>query len=134
MDLANSFGEFFIGKVNKIRDEVDKCAMSMSNNVQMIDVSCNVSDDISFDQFANVSDDELLQVIAKCPNKSCVLDVLPTWLLKQHVGVLLPTLVRIVNMSLSTDLRRAVITPVLKKNPLSTETNCAITDLLQTSN
>ena len=124
MDLANSFGEFFIGKVNRIRDEVDKCAMSMSDNVQMFDVSCNVSDDISFDQFANVSDDELLQVIAKCPNKSCVLDVLPTWLLKQHVGVLLPTLVRIVNMSLSTgvfptDLRRAVITPVLKKPSLN---------------
>ena len=100
IDLANSFGEFFIGKVNKIRDEVDKC--TTSDNVQMFDVSCNVSADISFDQFANVSDDELLQVIAKCPNKSCVLDVLPTWLLKQHVGVLLPTLVRIVNMSVST--------------------------------
>ena len=107
-----------------ICDEVDKCAMSMSDNVQMFDVSCNVSDYISFDQFANVSDDELLQVIAKCPNKSCVLDVLRTWLLKQHVGVLLPTLVRIVNMSLSTgvfptDLRRAVITPVLKKPSLN---------------
>ena len=73
--------------------------MSMSDNVQMFDVSCNVSDDISFDQFANISDDELLQLIAECPNKSCVLDVLPAWLLKQHFGVLLPTLVRIVNMS-----------------------------------
>ena len=39
MDLAKSFGEFFIVKVNKICDEVDKCAMSMSDNVQMFDVS-----------------------------------------------------------------------------------------------
>ena len=100
IDLANSFGEFFIGKVNKIHDVGDKC--TTHDNVQMFDGSCNVSADVSFDQFANVSDDELLQVISKCPNKSCVLDVLPTWLLKQHVGVLLPTLVRIVSMSLST--------------------------------
>ena len=80
MYVVKCFGEFFIDKVNKIRNEVDKCAMSMSDNVQMFDVSCNESDDISFDQFANVSD-ELLQVIAKCPNKSCVLVLLPTWLL-----------------------------------------------------
>ena len=59
----------------------------------MFNGSYNVSADVSFDQFANVSDDELLQVISKCPYKSCVLDILPTWLLKQHVGVLLLMLV-----------------------------------------
>ena len=63
-----SFHDFVFGKVNKIRDEVGKC--TTSDNVQMFDVSCNVSADISF-VFANVSD-ELLQVISKCPNKSCV--------------------------------------------------------------
>ena len=135
MDLANSFGEFFIGKVNKIRDEVDKCATSMSDNVQMFDVSCNVSDDISFDQFASVSDDELLQVIAKCPNKSCVLDVLPSWLLKQHVGVLLPTLPTLaVHRGFSHRSPKSCHYTCLEKNHLSTEMNCAITDLLQTSN
>ena len=60
-----SFHYFVIGKVNKIRDEVGKCITS--DTVQMFDVSCNVSANISFDQFANVSDDE--QLIAKCPNK-----------------------------------------------------------------
>ena len=34
MDLANSFGEFLIGKVNKIRDEVDKC--TTSDNVKCL--------------------------------------------------------------------------------------------------
>ena len=51
------------------------------------------------------------------------LDVFPTWLLKQHVSVLSPALVRIVNMSLSCgifpeDLRYAIVTPVLKKPSL----------------
>ena len=57
MDLENSFGEFFIGKINNTREKIDKC--TGSDNVQMFDVSFNVSADICFDQFANVSDDEL---------------------------------------------------------------------------
>ena len=73
-----------------------------------------------YDQSKQVSEDDLLKVISKCPNKSCGLNVFPTWLLKQHVAVLSPALVRIVNMSLSSgifpeDLRHAIVTPVFKK-------------------
>ena len=44
MDLANSFGEFFNGKVNKIRHEVDNCTTSY--NIQMFYVSCDVSAEV----------------------------------------------------------------------------------------
>ena len=68
-----------------------------------------------------MSEEDLSQVISKCPNKSCSLDILPTWLLKQHINMLLQVFARIVNMSLSTgvfpaDLRTDIITPVFKKS------------------
>ena len=49
-----------------------------------------------------------------------VLDPIPTWLGKQHIDVLLPTLCRIINTSLQSgvfpdELHRAIVTPVLKK-------------------
>ena len=124
--LANEFGDFFIGKVQKIRNEVDRIGAKLETDKS--DNMCNPYDMQSekcsnifrFDTFKHVSEEDLLQVVSKCPNKSCSLDILPTWLLKQHFNVLLPVFARIVNMSLSSgifpaDLRTAIITPVLKK-------------------
>ena len=59
-----------------------------------------------------MTDEELLSVIKKCPNKSCALDPMPTRLVKQHIDTLLHTLCRIVNTSLQSgvfpdDLHRA---------------------------
>ena len=67
-----------------------------------------------------MTNEELLSVVKKCPNKSCALDPKPTWLVKQHIDTLLPTLCRVVNTSLQSgvfpyDLHRAIVTPVLKK-------------------
>ena len=52
-------------------------------------------------------------------NKSCILDPLQTWLLKQNVCTIVPVLLSIVNTSLSTgtfptNLKDAVVTPLLK--------------------
>ena len=52
---------------------------------------------------------------------------MPTWLLKQHLPVLLPILTKIVNSSLSSGsfpsvLRKAIITPILKKASLDKNT------------
>ena len=126
--LANEFGQFFVDKVQKIRSEVDKLCDNYSDKDSYF---CNINDEQSkesscmyvFDQFIQVSEEDLLKVISKFPNKSCGLDVFPTWLLNQHVSVLSPALVRIVNMSLSSgvfpeDLRRAIVTPVFKKPSL----------------
>ncbi len=129
--LANEFGDFFIGKVNKIRNEVDSLSSCSSvGSVGSVDssISCVYTvfhdSDITFCQFECISESDLQDVIRKCPNKSCSLDVFPTWLVKQHLELLLPNLTKIVNMSLTSgtfpqDLRRAVITPVLKKPSLN---------------
>ena len=71
-------------------------------------------------QFQLVTEDTLHEVIMKCPSKSCSLDPMPTWLVKQHLPVSTPLLSKIVNSFLSSGsfpsgLRRAIITPILKK-------------------
>ena len=116
-DLANEFGKFFIGKVTTIRNEVDnQSSNSLSSNTYMESspVTC------LFSEFQQITNEELLSVIKRCPNKSCALDPIPTWLVKQHIATLLPTLCRIVNTSLQSgvfpdELHRAIVTPVLKK-------------------
>ena len=90
----------------KIRNEVDKCKLKNSSvylGSSSVSSAHNNSHGncISFSQFEYVSDSDLLDVIRKCPNKSCSLDVMPTWTIKQHIELLLPNLTRIVNMSAS---------------------------------
>ena len=55
-----------------------------------------------------------------CANKTCTLDCLPTWLLKDNIDVVLPVITDIVNTSLTTGvfpqaMKQAIVTPILKK-------------------
>ena len=52
--------------------------------------------DVSFPQFDHIGENVLKSMIPKCS-----LDPMPTWLVKRHLTVLLPVLLRIVNLSLS---------------------------------
>ena len=54
------------------------------------------------------------------PSKSCALDILPMWLLKENIEVLVKVLASIIDVSLSTGifpskLREAVVSPLVKK-------------------
>ena len=82
-DLANSFGNFYTQKIQKIRNDVENSETSCNCNDVYIP-SCETAM-INVDA---VSEDELLDIVKKCPNKSCVLDPLPTLLVKQHITVL----------------------------------------------
>ena len=58
--------------------------------------------------------------------KSCILDPLPATLLKQHFDLLLPIIMKIVNLSLEsslfpTSLKTAFLSPLLKKANLDHE-------------
>ena len=64
-------------------------------------------------------------IILNMHNKTCSLDVIPTWLLKKVVNSLIPILHFIVNLSLSeshvtSHLKHSIITSVLKKSNLNT--------------
>ncbi len=63
---------------------------------------------------------EIEHLIALIPNKTCSLDPIPTWLLKQCSSQLAPIILNIVNRSLATsqvpqNLKSAVVRPLLKK-------------------
>ena len=66
------------GKVTTIRNEVD----SQSINSSLSTTTCTQSSPVTclFSEFRLMTNEELLIVIKKCPNKSCALDPMPTWL------------------------------------------------------
>ena len=73
-----------------------------------------------FCNLAEVTQDEIRQFSRKSRSKSCELDPLPAVVLKGCLTVLLPTITRIINLSLSTGvmpdaLKVAILSPTLKK-------------------
>ena len=79
-----------------------------------------------FQQFTPVSEDTLRKVILGGNSKTCLLDPMPPYLLKETLPILLPTICQIVNMSLSSCvvpdiLKQAAVTPLLKKPTLDVE-------------
>ena len=67
------------------------------------------------------------RIIMRSPNKSCSLDPIPTWFLKENVHHILPVLTKIINSSLLSGkfpsvLRSTIVRPLLKKPKL--DQNC----------
>ena len=57
------------------------------------------------------------------PTKSCLLEPWPTFLVKECIDILLPSITRLVNCSLSEDVvpdgfKKAIVTPLIKKSLL----------------
>ena len=76
--------------------------------------------------FTEATEAEILNIIKQSPSKSCELDPLPTWLLKECTSELVPLITDIVNMSLReslipTTLKTALIRPLLKKTGLDSD-------------
>ena len=92
LDLANRFVTFFSDKINKIRDSftnTDSFTLPAPSEVP------------KFDLFKSVSEDEVRKVITKSPTKSCLLDPWPTLLVKECLDILLPSVTKLVNCSLT---------------------------------
>ena len=67
------------------------------------------------------TEDEGRRLVKKSPSKSCSLDPVPTWFLKEHLDCFLPSIVNIVNLSMPTGIvptkmKAALVTPLIK-NP-----------------
>lgn len=73
-----------------------------------------------FSNFSNCSSSELKALIMSSPNKTSMLDILPTSILKKYVDLFLPFLTKLINLCLSngvfpSNFKHAVIIPLLKK-------------------
>ena len=99
--LTEQFSDYFIGKIDKIRNDLhEMLESSYECGVQFIDpeLSC----DNSLSSFKELSLIELKNLISKSPTKSCTLDPIPTTILKSCFDELSPVILDLGNRSLST--------------------------------
>ena len=126
-EMCNSFAKFFNEKVSKIRKDLDNNCDPASNNTRSREYCMNhQSKKASLSAFYHVTVDDVSKLIMSMPSKSCALDILPMWLLKENIKVVAKPITSIINVSLSTGifpskLREAVVSPLLKKPSLDKE-------------
>ena len=120
-ELSNNFITFFESKIINIRCKLEAA--------EMPDLFCTLDKltlDCQLNAFSPTSIVELSEVARTVVSKSCSLDPLPAVLLKENFDLLLPTLCRIVNLSLESgyvppSIKTAVLLPLLKKPSLDHE-------------
>ena len=112
--LANRFGSFFIDKINNIRNTFRKCTSKCVPQERKPP---------SFSSFQLVSELEVHKFIKDSPSKTCSLDPWPTFLVKKCIDILLPSITKLVNLSLQDGVfpepfKIAIVTPLIKKTSL----------------
>ena len=106
--LADIFASFFSNKkINKIRDTFSTSG-SFNDAPDSLPPASNA--------FMPVTEDEVYKCISESPTKSCSLDPLPTFLLKDCLDILLSSITKLVNYSLiegsfPNSFKKAVVTP-----------------------
>ena len=76
------------------------------------------------DSFEPATNEEVMAILKKLPNKTCSLDPVPTWLVIKCCEELCPSITSIVNSSLAESdmpslLKKAIVKPLLKKTGLN---------------
>ena len=118
--LANAFADYFTEKIITIREELQN-KRGTTNHAQ-VELPYSVSE---FNHFKSVSCDELSNLVPRSTLKSCMLDPIPALVLKNCYDLLLPFITKVVNCSLqnctlTSDMKRAIVRPSLKKPSLVT--------------
>ena len=121
-DLCEEFADFFAEKIVKIRLDLEKevatgniSTTKSGNQVPTINHELN--------KFHAVTEEYIEKLVNNMATKSCELDAMPTWLLKESLDILLPTLTTIVNLSLEQStvpmqFKKALLKPLIKKSML----------------
>ena len=110
--LANKFASFFIQKIKSI------CDMFTSSSTTVIPPMFTPP---NLSHFNEVLENKVLKIIKNSPTKSCLLDPVPTFLLKYCVEILLLSITKLVNLSLAEGVfpqnsRRWLSLPSLRKH------------------
>ena len=109
-DLAEDFADFFMVKIQKIRDNL--------TGYPTYEPKKKITTRLA--EFRPFEQTELKKIILGMKSKSCKLDALPTRLLKQCIEDILPTITNLVNISLqegifASEWKTSIIRPLLKK-------------------
>ena len=117
VDMAQRFSVHFTEKVSNIRKDIVDCCEVRSHTTMAA-----MSDDAVFSGdplvcFGTVTESDVERLVASAPVKSCELDQIPTWLLKQCSHELVPLIATTINASLTTsnvpaDFKHANVKPL----------------------
>ena len=115
--LAERFADYFINKITTIHTNLLRS--------DAVFLHQPVGTESELFEFYPISAKSVEAIIRSSPSKCCCLDPLPTWLLKEHLHLLLPPITNIVNMSLGStfpsSFKKSIIVPLLKKPSLDAE-------------
>ena len=111
--LANEFTNFFMNKIETIRNNLDKYPLY---------APCSPTE-YSFTTFSAVEEEFVAKLIINSKPASCSLDPIPTQVLKDNLDVMVPVITKMVNSSLVDgdfyqEWKMAVVKPLLKKQGL----------------
>jgi hypothetical protein len=121
--ISENMSNFFIKKVEKIRDEI----AIVKKNSDIPNMYHAVSNTPQLTAFRSFSEKELKDIISEMKTKSCSLDPIPTWLVKSCFEELKHILLYITDRSFSVDntfpslCKHATVTPVIKEVDGDTE-------------
>ena len=107
---AGSFQTFFTDKVAGVRQS------TQGADPPVLSSKCQST----MCSFQSLSVDDMVRLLRSSNSKSCELDTVPTWLIKEFDTLFAPILTRLVNSSLASGVlpvahKRAVVRPILKK-------------------
>ena len=114
--LANSFGEFFKSKIDKVR--------STFHQSSDIADTLPVETPPTLNTLVEATEEEVSKIIRSTKTTSCSLDHFPTALVKTHLDILITPITQIINMSMKSGevpqfFKVAHVKPLLKKPTLS---------------
>ena len=116
-ELPDIFNKFFITKISQIRQKLDSDSCT---DISFTGISDIKSFDISLNTFRPSTEEEVFKFISKSPKKSCTLDPIPAGFFIDILPTLLPTITKIINISLETgtvprSMKKATVSSLLKK-------------------
>jgi hypothetical protein len=127
-ELLDTFSTFFQQKISRIRENLDaECIdQAMATALTSVLPIDHITPAATFTTFEQVTIEDVAKLIMASPTKSCALDPIPTWLLKEFCDPLAPVISQIINLSLQTgylpsSMKKALVTPLLKKLTLDKE-------------
>jgi hypothetical protein len=117
--LSASFNQYFVDKINRIRDNIAAALQSMSGRRSV--ARHHVGNKMS--TFRPTTAKEVSRVLSMISSKSSPLDVLPIGLLKSCKDIFAQVIVRLANLSFTERrfplcYKNAQVTPLLKKSVL----------------
>ena len=124
--LANTFNNYFLGKITNPRSKLDGSTTNTINTSTI--TSSDLPTPLTFTKFTSVTEEDIRQIVQKSNSNSYGLGPITTSMIEQLIAPLVSILTKIVNLSLRDGiaprtLKSATVTPLILKKYLSIKTS-----------